>query len=974
MKQIRAIMRKELDSYFGSPLALIFIGVFLAVTLFVFFWVDAFFSRGIADVRPLFQWMPLLLIFLVAALTMRQWSEEQRSGTLEMLLTLPVRPVQLVLGKFFSVLILVAITLSLTISLPITVELLGNLDWGPVIGGYLAAILLAAAYTAIGLFVSSRTDNQIVALISTAVVGGLFYFVGSGGILEFVSGDLESVLRALGTGSRFESIERGVIDLRDLVYYLSLTGVFLTLNVVSLDAKRWSSGQRTLGYRRSLAYTAVLIGLNLALLNVWLYPLHALRLDITESRRYTLSQTTKDLLGNLQEPLLIRAYVSERTHPLLEPLVPQIRDTLREYEIVSDGTVTAEVVDPTTDPELEAEANQTYGIRPQPFQVSGRYESSVINSYFDILIRYGDQNVVLNFQDLIEVVPDRATGTADVRLRNLEYDLTRSIKRVVYGFQSVDAVLASVEEPVTLTAVVTPDTLPQELQGAPETIRTVAEQIQQEAGADNFTFEVVNPNAPGSSLTPQTLQEQYNVQPIPISLFSNQGYYLHMLLTIGDETQVVYPQGDFSEASVRTAIESALKRASPGFLKVVGIWTPPTQQQNMMGQQQPPLATYQLVTEQLRREYEVRSVDLSSGQVPAEVDVLLVIAPQQMDDVQRYAIDQYLMRGGSVIVAAGNYTIAPGPGGLALQPVEESLREMLQHYGVTVEESLVMDPQNQPFPVQVPRDVGGMQVQEIQAIDYPFFVDVRPDGMNTDSPIASNLPAVTMNWVSPVAVDEQANADRTVTTLLESSPQSWLRTDTTVQPNFQQYPEHGFAVEGEQRSHPLAAAIQGSFQSYFEDKESPLEAAQETEEGAEQPAAQPTPETSAVGTIASSPDSARLVVVGSAEFVNDTVLQLSSQLSQDRYLHNLQFVQNSVDWSVEDLDLLGIRSGGSYAHVLAPMTEQDQQFWELVNYAFALVALLGIGAVWYLRRRSEQPMELEAAPATVSSTRAPSKA
>ena len=155
MKQVLAITRKELAGYFGSPLALIFLGAFVGVTLFVFFWVDAFFARGISDVRPLFQWMPLLLIFLVAALTMRQWSEEQRSGTLEMLMTLPVKPWQLVLGKFLAVMSMVALALALTLPLPITVAMLGNLDWGPVVGGYLAALLLGAAYAAIGLFISA---------------------------------------------------------------------------------------------------------------------------------------------------------------------------------------------------------------------------------------------------------------------------------------------------------------------------------------------------------------------------------------------------------------------------------------------------------------------------------------------------------------------------------------------------------------------------------------------------------------------------------------------------------------------------------------------------------------------------------------------------------------------------------------------------------------------------------------------------
>ncbi|MGC8780957.1 MAG: ABC transporter permease, partial [Anaerolineae bacterium] len=199
MKQTLSITRKELSVYFGSPMALIFIGTFLGVTLFAFFWVDTFFARGIADVRPLFRWMPVFLIFLVAALTMRQWSEEQRSGTLEVLLTLPVSKAQLVFGKFLAVMALLALALALTIPLPITVSLIGNLDWGPVIGGYLAALLLAAAYASIGLFISSRTDNQIVSLIATVLVAGFFYLLGASGVSDFVGRTLGNLLRSLGT-------------------------------------------------------------------------------------------------------------------------------------------------------------------------------------------------------------------------------------------------------------------------------------------------------------------------------------------------------------------------------------------------------------------------------------------------------------------------------------------------------------------------------------------------------------------------------------------------------------------------------------------------------------------------------------------------------------------------------------------------------------------------------------------------------
>jgi ABC-2 type transport system permease protein len=928
-------------------MALIFLGAFLAATLFSFFWVDTFFARGIADVRPLFRWMPVLMIFLVAALTMRQWSEEQRSGTLEILLTLPVSPIQLVLGKFLAVVALVSTALALTLFLPITVDILGNLDWGPVIGGYLASILLAAGYAAIGLYLSSRTDNQIVALISTVLLCGLFYLVGSDGVTGFVGGTPAEILRSIGAGSRFESIERGVVDLRDLIYYLSLSLFFLTLNVASLDQKRWSTGEGTLAYRRNVVLTAALIGLNLIALNVWLFPIRGLRLDLTAQREYSLSQPTRDLLDNLQEPLLIRGYFSERTHPLLAPLVPHISDLLQEYEIAAGGLIELEIIDPAQEPEKEAEANQTYGIRPIPFQVTDRYEASVINSYFDILIRYGDQHVVINFQDLIEVQATR-DGQLDVRLRNLEYDLTRSIKKVLYGFQSVDAVLATMNEPVRLTIFITPDTLPEWLVEAPETITKVAGDIQADSNG-KFTFDMVNPDAPESFISRQTLYEQYGLQPIAVSLFSDQSYYLHMILQIGDQAQLLYPTGTLNEADVRTTIESALKRASTGFLKIVGLWTPPSQPtQDMFGQTQPPLSGWQTITEQLRQEYELRQVDLTQ-EVPADVDVLVVIAPQGLGDQERFNIDQYLMRGGAVVVAAGNYGISLDQytGALGLQPLDGSLRELLAFYGIQVQESLVMDLQNEPFPIPVPRQVGDFQVMEYQALDYPFFVDVRPDGMDAESPIVSNLPAVTVNWASPLTVDETKNAGRQVSILLQSSERSWLRTSIDIQPNLDLFPELGFPIEEGGQSYPLAVAIQGSFPSYFKDR--PLPSSQDVESSNVGPAA---------GTIERSPDSARLVVVGSAEFVDDTVFDISSSLTHDRYLNSLQFMQNALDWSVEDLDLLAIRSRGTATRVLSPEAEEQQSFWEGLNYTVVLLALVGIGVVWNIQRRNEQPVEL----------------
>ena len=162
---LRRIAQKEISLFFSSPIAYLFLAAFAGITLFTFFWGQAFFARNIADVRPLFEWMPVLLIFLASTLTMRMWSDERRNGTLEHVLTQPVPLWHFVLGKFLGCLTLLALALLITLPLPITVAIIGNLDWGPVISGYVATLLLGAAYLSIGLFVSSRSDNQIVSLI-----------------------------------------------------------------------------------------------------------------------------------------------------------------------------------------------------------------------------------------------------------------------------------------------------------------------------------------------------------------------------------------------------------------------------------------------------------------------------------------------------------------------------------------------------------------------------------------------------------------------------------------------------------------------------------------------------------------------------------------------------------------------------------------------------------------------------------------
>jgi ABC-2 type transport system permease protein len=518
MSDALRVARRELSSFFGSPVAYLFIGAFLAACLFVFFWVDAFFARNVADLRPLFDWMPLLLIFLAAALTMRLWSDERSRGTLEVLATLPVATWKLVLGKFLAALALIGVALALTLPLALTVAILGPLDWGPVLGAYLATLLLAAAYIAIGLFVSARTDNPIVALIGTTLLCALFYLIGSPALTNLFGHGGGELLRLFGSGARFESITRGVIDLRDLVYYLSLVAAFLALCVYSLERLRWAqdSDRRAAHHRWTLITTLAVA--NLFALNLWLQQMGTARADLTEGNLYTVSDATRNYLQQLQEPLLIRGYFSAETHPLLAPLVPQLRDLLREYEVVGGAKVQVEFVDPAIDPELEREAGEVYGIRPVAFQTASKYQASVVNSYFDVLIQYGDQFETLGFQDLIEVKAQSETDL-DVRLRNPEYDLTRTIKKVLYGYQGGGDAFAGIAEPIRFRGFISPpEALPEPLPALREELESVLAELSETANRDTerFGWDILDPDADPELAA--EIDERFGFQPLALGL------------------------------------------------------------------------------------------------------------------------------------------------------------------------------------------------------------------------------------------------------------------------------------------------------------------------------------------------------------------------------------------------------------------------------------------------------------------------
>lgn len=965
LSMIRRIAAKEITLFFASPIAYLFLATFAAISLFVFFWGESYFSRNIADIRPLFEWMPVLLVFLTSTLTMRLWSEERRTGTLEHILTQPLPLWNFVVGKFLGCLVLLAIALIITVPLPITVSQMGDLDWGPIWTGYLAAFLLGAAYLSIGLYVSVKSDNQIVSLICAVALSGLFYLIGTTTITDFFGNQAGEWFRLFGTGARFDSITRGVIDIRDIYYYFSIIFVFLSLNIFSLEKERWAEHTSTPRHKAWRAVTALAI-INVVGVNLWLGQVTSLRLDTTEGGQYSISDATTDYLSQLQEPLLIRGYFSSKTHPMLSPLVPQMKDLIREYEIASRGKIRVEFSDPLTSLELEEEANQKYGVRPIPLQVADRYQSAIVNSYFHILISYGDEFEVLDFQDLIET---KAQGDKDfqILLRNPEYDLTRSIKKVLNSYRSGGNLFDTIKGELTFNAYISADSLlPDDLIAHKNDVIEVAKALAEKSNG-RFKINIADPYS-GNSSVAKKLTKEYGIQPLSLDRrFGGDFFYFHLILEQGDMA-IQIPLEDKTKLSFERNLKSAVKRFGKGFIKTIGMVRP---------EDDPKLAQIGISVpefDQLRgflgTDLNIRDEDISDGSVAGDIDILLVAAPNAMATKEIFAIDQFLMKGGSVIAMSSPYTMTLGQSGLGLAELEGEFKDWLRHHGLNMEKTLVLDMQNKAFPLPVMRNAGGHQVQEVRMIEYPYFSDIRSNGFNQDNPITSNLAQMTMAWSSPINIDQAKNNHRAVTELIRSSDNSWLSDNTEIMPEIDDQGATSFPRSGEFGSHLLGVISKGEFSSYFAGKTSPLFAAEEetvTEEmetkGEETEELNPENSTTdskqadrniVSNVIEKSPASAQIILFSSNDFLRDQTLTIANSAVGSEYRGSLELMANTVDWALEDAGLLSIRSRGHFNRTLPPMEHDTQLFWEYLNYGLIIAALIIIALVRRRREKSRQ--------------------
>jgi ABC-2 type transport system permease protein len=242
LRNTRAVIKRELAGYFGSPIAYVFIVIFLLLCGFFTFSVSRFYERGQADLRVFFQWHPWIYLFLVPAVAMRLWAEERRTGTIELVLTLPTTLTEVILGKFFAAWLFLTMALALTFPLVLTVAYLGDPDMGAIASAYFGSVLMAGAYLSVGSMTSSLTRNQVVSFILAVFICLFLVLAGWPPVTDFLAGWapiwLVDVVSGFSFMPHYASMARGVLDLRDLLYYLSVVLFMLSANGVILQNRR----------------------------------------------------------------------------------------------------------------------------------------------------------------------------------------------------------------------------------------------------------------------------------------------------------------------------------------------------------------------------------------------------------------------------------------------------------------------------------------------------------------------------------------------------------------------------------------------------------------------------------------------------------------------------------------------------------------------------------------------------------------
>ncbi|HZI21878.1 MAG TPA: Gldg family protein [Gemmatimonadales bacterium] len=449
VRSIWIIARRELKALFDQPTAYILLVVFTGINAFLFFREIELYN--VSSLRPMLDFLPWLLLFLVPAVTMRAVAEDTRAGTLEVVLAQPITELELLLGKYLGQVLFLFIALAITLTLPLGLALGTAPEAGVVVAQYIGAALLAAGLAAVGVWASSVTPNQITAFIVAVFVMFLLLFVGFDPLLVGLPARLGAIAASLGVLSHFTQIGRGVIDLRDAVYFVTLAALFLVLAYFALLSRKLTARGDTL---KRLRLGTVLLAVAVVVVNLLGGNIGG-RIDLTPGRAFTLAPATRKMLHDLPDLVTIKLFASSALPKEVETTRRDVDDLLRDYRAAGRGKVKVVVADPAADSSARQDARSA-GVPPVQFNVLGQGELQVKDGYLGIAVRYADQVKTIPFVQ---------------QTNDLEYQLTSDIRSLTHPTRSTIA-FGEIGDPTSARAQRSFESLREQL-GATYTVRTV---------------------------------------------------------------------------------------------------------------------------------------------------------------------------------------------------------------------------------------------------------------------------------------------------------------------------------------------------------------------------------------------------------------------------------------------------------------------------------------------------------------------
>lgn len=414
--RVWTVARRELKSLFDLPTGYVLLVAFLAINAFLFF--RSAYLAQVASLRPMLDVLPWVFLFFVPAVTMRSLAEDIRGGQIEVVLAQPLSELELLLGKYLASVLFLWIALALTVPIPLALALGADMPWSTVLAQYIGAGLLAAGFAGIGTWASSLSRSQITAFILAAVIMFLLILVGLNPLLVGLPPALAAPAARIGVLSHFDSIGRGVLDLRDVVYFLSLAGIFLALAYGALLGRKLAPGG---GARRRLQLGVGLLAASLVVVNL-LGGYIGGRLDLSPGHAYTLSPATRRVLGNLDDLVTVKLFASSELPTEVALMKRDVDDLLRDVRTAGHDKIRVLERDPSSDAAARRDA-ESLGIQPVQFNVIGQSELQVKQGYLGLAIQHGSQTDAIPFVE--------HTDDLEYRLVSSIRNLTRARKPVI---------------------------------------------------------------------------------------------------------------------------------------------------------------------------------------------------------------------------------------------------------------------------------------------------------------------------------------------------------------------------------------------------------------------------------------------------------------------------------------------------------------------------------------------------------------